>query len=170
MLPDGLTQGMIRDAVDIIEAKANLVPELYVVQPSVFSSAISTFGVFALDAVSPYKRLVATEYPDLAHGEIGLESKASTRPWAVQSHYNHAGWYVIWRYSVLGGKAVIHRVDVARLKETDWKYESSTAREGKGGRTHTFGVIRPSVVLARAAAYFVNGFGTPQWLFDDAAN
>jgi len=29
-----------------------------------------------------------------------LESKGSTRPWAIQSHYDHAGWYIVWRYAI----------------------------------------------------------------------
>jgi hypothetical protein len=152
-LPDGLTAAIIRDAVVIVEMKANLVPELYEVQPSVFSSAMSTFGVYALDQIGPYRRLVATKYPDLAMNGIGLESKASTREWAVQSHYNHAGWYVIWRYSVREGVAKVFRVDVVLLEERHWRYEPSTAREGKGGRTHTFRVLRPAVVLRHATIY-----------------
>lgn len=165
MLPDGLTTDIIREAVSVIEKKANLVPELYEVQPSAFSSVVSSFGVYALDAVSPYKRRQpATAYPDLWFNGVGLESKASTRRFAVQSHFNHAGWYVIWRYHVRNRIAVVHRVDAVLLKQSHWKYEGSTAGEGRGGRTHTFGVIQPASVLAGKAVYFTAG--SPQWFFD----
>lgn len=91
-----------------------------------------------------------------------LESKASTRPWAIQSHYNHAGWYIIWRYTVdetrqmKPGKAIaIWRVDIPFLEEEDWKYEKSKAREGAGGRTHTFGVGNPKEKLKGSIVYQV---------------
>ena len=43
------------------------------------------------------------------------------------------------------GKVVlIWRVDIPFLRQEDWKYESSKATEGRGGRTHTFGVKEPS--------------------------
>jgi hypothetical protein len=29
-----------------------------------------------------------------------LESKGSERPYAVDSHYDHEGWYIIWRYLI----------------------------------------------------------------------
>lgn len=29
-----------------------------------------------------------------------LESKASKWVWAIQSHYDHPGWYIVWRYLV----------------------------------------------------------------------
>ena len=97
-------------------------------------------------------------FPDLSlRGRLNppplhaLESKGSTRPWALQSHYNHSGWYVVWRYAVDAtrrlktGKAVaIWRVDIPFLSEEDWKYEGSKASEGRGGRTHTFGVKNPA--------------------------
>ena len=78
----------------------------------------------------------------------------------MQSHYNHAGWYIVWRYLVdptgmikAGKKVVIWRVDVAFLKEDDWKYEGSNAAEGRGGRTHTFGVKLPASRFSSAIAY-----------------
>jgi hypothetical protein len=48
-------------------------------------------------------------------------------------------------------------VDVAFLTETDWKYEGSGAAEGKGGRTHTFGIRNPASRLRGAAAYSLPG-------------
>jgi hypothetical protein len=89
-----------------------------------------------------------------------LESKASTRPWALQSHYNHAGWYIVWRYLVdpteiikPKRKVVIWRVDVVFLKQDDWKYETSKAAEGRGGRTHTFGIKLPASRIANAIVF-----------------
>lgn len=89
-----------------------------------------------------------------------MESKGTTRPWALQSHYNHAGWYIVWRYMVdptkiikPGKPVVVWRVDVAFLRENDWKYEGSKAGEGRGGRTHTFGVKNPADRFADAIVY-----------------
>lgn len=93
-----------------------------------------------------------------------LESKGSSRPWAIQSHYNHPGWYVVWRYLVdttetikPGHPVVIWRVDVVFLTANNWKYEGSGAGEDKGGRTHTFGVKNPAATLIGAAAYILPG-------------
>lgn len=93
-----------------------------------------------------------------------LESKGSTRPWAIQSHYNHPGWYIVWRYLVdptetfkLGCPVVVWRVDVVFLQKHNWKYEGSGAGEGKGGRTHTFGVKEAAKVLKGCAAYALKG-------------
>jgi hypothetical protein len=44
-------------------------------------------------------------------------------------------------------------VDVAFLNESDWKYETSKAAEGRGGRTHTFGVRLPASRFANAIVY-----------------
>ncbi len=93
-----------------------------------------------------------------------LESKGSTRPWAIQSHFNHPGWYIVWRYLVDPTESikpkhpvVVWRVDVAFLTSANWKYEGSKAKEGTGGRTHTFGVKRPADVLKGCAAYSFPG-------------
>ncbi len=43
------------------------------------------------------------------------------------------------------GKLVaVWRVDIPFLLKEDWKYEGSNAAEGRGGRTHTFGVKNPA--------------------------
>lgn len=97
---------------------------------------------------------------------LALESKGSTRPWAVQSHYDHPGWYIVWRYLVdpterikAHRSVVIWRVDVAFLNKKDWKYEPSRAGKGRGGRTHTFGLRRPADKLRHAAAYTLPNVG-----------
>jgi len=145
---------------------------LYFEQANVFSAIVGIFGVKALHAVSPYKKhkhpdVAQQRFPDLSlHGKLkppaaqALESKGSTRPWAIQSHYDHPGWYVVWRYMVdptesikPGRPVIIWRVDVVFLEKDDWKYEGSTAGQGGGGRTHTFGVRLPATKLKDAAAY-----------------
>lgn len=129
-------------------------------------------GTRALDAVSNYEKhkhlhTAQQRFPDLCRRGCGssdprhcLESKGSKRPWEIQSHYDHSGWYIIWRYlvdpteSIERGKPVITwRVDVAFLEKSDWKYESSSAGAEGGGRTHTFGVRRPSNKLKGCAVY-----------------
>jgi hypothetical protein len=71
---------------------------------------------------------------------------------------------VIWRYLVdltetykPGRPVIIWRVDVVFLTKKDWKYEKSSAGEGGGGRTHTFGVMNPSKTLKGAAVYTLPG-------------
>lgn len=146
--------------------------ELYYEQANVFSGIVGIVGVRALDAFSPYKRhkhpdVAQQRFPDLSLGgrlnpppELALESKGSTRPWAMQSHYDHPGWYIIWRYlvdatrKIKSGKAVVvWRVDVVFVNKSDWKYEGSSAGAQGGGRTHTFGLRLPAQTLRDAAAY-----------------
>ncbi|MGH2592680.1 MAG: hypothetical protein ACRDGG_04135, partial [Anaerolineae bacterium] len=106
-----------------------------------------------------------------------LESKGSKRPWALQSHYDHSGWYIVWRYLIdptmslePGKPVIIWRIDVIFLQKEDWKYEGSKAGLSGGGRTHTFGVKdvarklkgksvyrRKDVVLVGGKAVPVNG-------------
>ena len=171
-LPPGLAIGHVRKAIDYIERQAAELVDLYDEQANLFSGLVGILGVRALHALSPYKKhkhpdVAQQRFPDLSLGgklnpfpQHALESKGSTRPWAVQSHYNHPGWYVIWRYAVDPTKqmkaersVLIWRVDVAFLKKGDWKYEGSGAGEGRGGRTHTFGVKNPAKLLAHATVY-----------------
>ena len=174
-LPLSLDVAAIRRAIDYIEKALNDRDfiDLYFEQANVFSAIVGMFGTKALDSVSSYEKhrhsfAAQTRFPDLRRRgaptplrpEDCLESKASKRPWPIQSHYNHAGWYIVWRYLVdatgtikEGATLVIWRVDVVFLAEADWKYEGSTAGAGEGGRTHTFGVRRPAAKLRDCAAY-----------------
>ncbi len=162
--------------MDYVEKQTAELIDIYLEQANVFSAIVGIFGVKGLHAVSPYKKhkhpdVAQQRFPDLSLGgkitpppDEALESKGSSRPWAIQSHYNHPGWYVVWRYLVdttesikPGCPVVVWRVDVAFLTEADWKYEGSTAAEGQGGRTHTFGIVKPAKKLATAAAYTYPG-------------
>ncbi len=138
-----------------------------------FSAIVGIFGTKALDAMSNYEKhrhvdVAQQRFPDLRRRGSGLnptpneslESKASKRPWAIQSHYDHPGWYIVWRYLVdpteslePGKPVVIWRVDVVFLERSDWKYERSSAGESGGGRTHTFGVKNPAKKLKGKAVY-----------------
>jgi hypothetical protein len=176
LLPKDLKPIHIERAVEYVEKQTADLIDLYLEQANVFSAIVGIFGVKALHAVSPYKKhkhpdVAQQRFPDLSlSGRLdpppqqALESKGSTRPWAIQSHYNHPGWYIIWRYLVdttesikPGYPVVIWRVDVIFLTADDWKYEGSKAESGRGGRTHTFGVPNPAVKLAGAAAYALPG-------------
>ncbi len=66
----------------------------------------------------------------------------------------------MWRYAIdstkrmkKGRHVLIWRVDVPYLEKENWKYEGSKAAEGTGGRTHTFGIKNPAVVIAKAIVY-----------------
>jgi len=175
-LPNGLELVHIRKAVEFVERKASELVDLYFEQANVFSGIVGIFGAKALDSFSPYKRhkhpdVAQQRFPDLSFGgkqnpppDLALESKGSSRPWAIQSHYDHPGWYVVWRYAVDATRTirrdrpvVIWRVDVAFVGKEDWKYEGSRAGAGRGGRTHTFGLARPAEKLRDAAAYQLRG-------------
>jgi hypothetical protein len=171
-LPPQLKVGHIARAIEYIESEAGEATDVYFEQANVFSALIGIFGIRALHSLSPYKKhkhpdIAQQRFPDLSLGgkpnpppERALESKGTTRPWALQSHYDHPGWYIVWRYLVdpakiikRGRTVVIWRVDVAFLKKADWKYEGSKAAEGRGGRTHTFGVKHPAERFAGAIVY-----------------
>jgi hypothetical protein len=175
-LPKDLKSIHVTKAVDFIEREATDLVDLYFEQSNVFSGIVGILGAKALAAFSPYKRhkhpdTAQQRFPDLSlNGKLNpppveaLESKGSTRPWAIQSHYDHPGWYVVWRYTVdptetikPGKPVVIWRVDVVFITKTDWKYEGSKAGSAGGGRTHTFGLRRPAEKLAEAAAYSLPG-------------
>ncbi len=175
-LPSGLKLNHIEKAVDYVEKETAELIDIYFEQANVFSAVVGIMGTKGLHAVSPYKKhkhpdIAAQRFPDLSlNGKLNpppehaLESKGTTRPWALQSHYNHAGWYVIWRYLVdptqtmkPGFSVVVWRVDVPFLVSDNWKYEGSKAKEGQGGRTHTFGVKKPATILKGCAAYSMPG-------------
>lgn len=172
-LPPGLEIAAIHRAIASMEKDLAEFIDIYYEQANVFSAIVGILGTRALDTVSSYEKhrnidIAQQRFPDLKRRGSGpnpppnlsLESKGSKRPWAVQSHYNHPGWYIIWRYlidpteSLEEGKPVlVWRVDVAYLEKDDWKYEGSSAGEGQGGRTHTFGVKNPATKLKEKAVY-----------------
>jgi hypothetical protein len=147
--------------------------ELYFKQPNGFSVVVRFLAAKALDANSMYEKnrnidLAQQRFPDLKKRGSGarptpresLECKASKRPWAVQSHYDHSGWYIIWRYLVdptcslePDRPVIIWRVEVLFVEKGDWKYEGSTAGTRGGGRTHTFGLSHPAEKLKGKAVY-----------------
>jgi hypothetical protein len=172
-LPPGLTVTAIRKAVEYVERELADLVELYFEQANVFSALVGIYATKALDANSVYEKnrnidIAQQRFPDLKKRGSGaspspresLECKASKRPWAVQSHYDHSGWYIIWRYLVdptcsLEAKrpVIIWRVEVLFVEKGDWKYEGSTAGTGGGGRTHTFGLSHPAEKLKDKAVY-----------------
>src|SRR6266566_3100659 len=116
----------------------------------------------------PLLDLAQQRFPDLRKKGSGpnppplmsLESKASKRAWALQSHFDHSGWYIVWRYLVdptmsleEGKPVIIWRIDVVFLTKEDWKYAESSAGSSGGGRTHTFGLRNPAQKLKGRAVY-----------------
>lgn len=172
-LPPGLTVTAVRKAVEYIEKQMADLVAIYYEQANVFSALVSIYGAKALDANSVYEKsrnldVAQQRFPDLRRRGSGdpptpnesLESKASKRPWALQSHYDHPGWYIIWRYMVdptmslePGRSVIVWRVDVVFLLKEDWKYEGSTAGVTGGGRTHTFGLKDAARKLKDKAVY-----------------
>ncbi len=172
-LPSGLTTTAIQKAIDYIEKGLGDLVEIYLEQANVFSALVGIYGAKALDATSVYEKhrhqdLAQQRFPDLRKKGSGpnpsplvsLESKASKRAWALQSHYDHSGWYIVWRYLVdptmsleVSKPVIIWRVDVVFLTKEDWKYEASTAGTKGGGRTHTFGLRCAATKPKDAAVY-----------------
>jgi hypothetical protein len=180
-LPPGLTITHLKSAIDFVEEKAEELIDLYLEQANIFSAVVGIMGVRALDSLSPYKRhkhpdIAQQRFPDLSlRGKLdpppkeALESKGSSRPWAIQSHYNHPGWYIIWRYAIdptkrmkRGRPVLIWRVDIPFLTKEDWKYEGSTAAQGTGGRTHTFGIKSPATIIRKPIVYQAPQIGLSQ--------
>jgi hypothetical protein len=172
-LPPGLTVVAVKKAIAYVERGLADLVDLYFEQANVFSALVGIFATKALDANSVYEKRkhkdkAQTQFPDLKRRgsaeppspKESLECKASKRPWAVQSHYDHPGWYIIWRYLVdptcsleSAKPVIIWRVDVVFLEKEDWKYEKSTAGTVGGGRTHTFGLWKPASKLKGKAIY-----------------
>lgn len=172
-LPPGLEINAIKRAITYVESSLVEFIEVYIEQANVFSALVGIFGTKALDQVSNYEKhkhahTAQQRFPDLCKRGCArppepnhcLESKGSKRPWEIQSHYNHEGWYIIWRYLVdmsetiqQGHPLIIWRVDVVYLRKENWKYEKSGAGAGGGGRTHTFGVTKASKTLRGCAVY-----------------
>jgi hypothetical protein len=171
-LPPGLEPSAIRRAIDYMEKELTDLVEIYYEQANVFSAIVGIFGTRALNEFSNYEKNKHTDtaqqrFPDLCrkgfkpdNPQHCLESKGSKRHWAIQSHYDHPGWYIVWRYLVdktesfeAGKSVIIWRVDVVFLTKADWQYEGSSASEKGGGRTHTFAVIYPAKKLKDCAVY-----------------
>ncbi len=172
-MPPGLTLTAIRKAVEYVERELADFTDLYFEQANVFSALVGIYATRALDANSVYEKSrhvdeAQQRFPDLKKrgggpkppAEECLECKASKRPWAVQSHYDHPGWYIVWRYLVdttssleRDRPVVIWRVDVVFVQKSDWKYEGSKAGATGGGRTHTFGIRNPAKKLKGKAVY-----------------
>ncbi len=171
-LPPGLEPSAIRRAINYMEPALGELIEIYYEQANVFSAIVGIFGTRALNQFSNYEKhrhadTAQQRFPDLCRKGFKtddprhcLESKGSKRPWAIQSHYDHPGWYIIWRYlidtteSIEARKPVIiWRVDIVLLERSDWKYEKSSASQKGGGRTHTFGVKNAAMKLRGCAIY-----------------
>lgn len=172
-LPPRLTTNALGKAIDYIERELADFVDIYHEQANVFSAIVGILGTKALDTVSSYEKhrhidTAQQRFPDLKRRGSGnkpkpresLESKASKRPWAIQSHYDHPGWYIVWRYLVdptmsiePDRPVVIWRIDMVFLEKSDWKYEGSSAGETGGGRTHTFSVKYPASKLKDCAVY-----------------
>ena len=172
-LPPSLNAAQVRRAVDYMERELADFAPIALRNPRGFASVVRNFGISALSKFSGHEKVrhlntAQQRFPDLRRRGAGpnpspnesLESKASKRPWAIQSHYDHPGWYIVWRYLVdptetLAPKkpVVIWRVDVVFLEKSDWKYEKSGAGAAGGGRTHTFGVKNAAAKLRDKAAY-----------------
>jgi hypothetical protein len=168
-----LTLSAVRKSVEYIEKELSQLIDIYYEQANVFSALVGIYGVRALDTFSVYEKsrhkdVAQQRFPDLKKRgsrtppapQVALESKGSKRPWELQSHYDHPGWYIVWRYLVDPTESIepdkpviIWRVDVIFVQKTDWEYQGSKAGPGGGGRTHTFGLKNPAKKLQGKAVY-----------------
>jgi len=138
-LPHKLTLVDIRKAAEYMEKELAEFVDIYYEQANVFSAIVGILGTRALDQFSSYEKhrhkdIAQQRFPDLKRRGSGaspapgdsLESKGSKRPWQIQSHYDHPGWYIVWRYLVDTTESferkkpvIIWRVDVVYLKKSD---------------------------------------------------
>jgi hypothetical protein len=173
VLPPGLTLASLRKSIEYIERELAELIDIYYEQANVFSALVGIYGVRALDSFSVYEKsrhrdVAQQRFPDLKKrgaptplpANLALESKGSKRPWEIQSHYDHPGWYIVWRYLVdptesieVRKPVIIWRVDILFLRKEDWEYQASKAGPSGGGRTHTFGLRQPSKKLTNKAVY-----------------
>lgn len=149
-LPPKLNIRHIREAIEFVETRAEEWLDIYLEQANIFSGVIGILGIRALHSLSPYKRhkhpdIAQQRFPDLSlNGKLNpppneaLESKGSTRGWAIQSHYDHPGWYIIWRYAVdptkrmkKGREVLIWRVDIPFLNERIGNMRRVRRRKGR---------------------------------------
>lgn len=138
-LPPGLTIAHLKSAIDYVEEQAEELIDLYYEQANIFSGVVGIMGVRALDSFSPYKKhkhpdIAQQRFPDLSlKGRLNpppreaLESKGSIRDWPIQSHYDHPGWYIVWRYAIdptkrmkPGRSVLVWRVDIPFLTKEHW--------------------------------------------------
>ena len=111
-LPPGLKVSQARRAIQFVERELSDLVEIYYEQMNVFCGIVGIFGTKALDAVSNYEKPRRTDtrqqrFPDLCRRGSReprqpcdwLESKGSKRPWAIQSHDDHPGWYIVYAIS-----------------------------------------------------------------------
>lgn len=172
-LPPGLTLASMQKSVEYIERALAELVDIYYEQANVFSALVGIYGVRALDTLSIYEKsrhrdVAQQRFPDMKRRgsrtppppKLSLESKGSKRPWELQSHYDHPGWYIVWRYLVdptgsieKGRPILIWRVDIVFLEKQNWEYQGSKAGPAGGGRTHTFGLKNPGQKLRGKAVY-----------------
>ena len=172
-LPPGLTAGRLGRVISSVENEVEQFVDVYFEQANVFSTLVGIFAARAFSALTVYEKprhsdLAQQRFPDLKRRgsadpplpNDSLEIKASLRPGAVPARYDHPGWYCVIRYLIdptgtiePGRHIVIWRMHMAFLSTSDWKYEGSAASAGGGGRTHTFGVIRPAAKFRDAAVF-----------------
>ena len=107
-LPPGLTIGQLGRVVASVENEVEQFVDVYFEQANVFSALVGIFTARAFSALTVYEKprhsgLAQQRFPDLKRrgsadppaANDSLEIKASLRPWAVQAHYDHPGWYCI---------------------------------------------------------------------------
>ena len=112
-LPPGLTVGQLGRVISSVGDEVEQFIDVYFEQANVFSALVDIFAARAFSALTVYEKprhsdLAQQRFPDLKRRgsadppspNDSLEIKASLRPWAVQAHYDHPGWYCIIRYLV----------------------------------------------------------------------
>ncbi len=79
----------------------------------------------------------------------------STIAAALAMGYDSIGIEIDPEFFKIAERAIpkLAQVDVAFQSREDWKYEGSKAGEGRGGRTHTFGVKQPADRFANAIVF-----------------
>jgi len=154
------TQNFFRTILE--EAGINLSE---IIQANNFSGVVSNVFTKKLSDNSEYKNYHDQRYPDLMHPTlgIGLEIKASNRPWkGGEGHNGHSGWHIIVCYEILqnGGIEVV-QAEIANLigfesENSDWAYQGSKRNENNSQRTETYITTAIGTAKLRDGSVYLN--------------
>jgi len=136
-----------------------------IIQANNFSGIVSNVFTKKLSDISKYKLNHDQRYPDLMYveKEIGLEVKASNKPWkGGEGHNGHSGWHIIVCYTILSdGDIEFVQAEIANLNgfetdSSDWKYQGSKRNTMNSQRTETYITTATGTAKLRDGSVYLN--------------
>jgi hypothetical protein len=135
------------------------------IQSNNFSGVVSNVFTKKLSDASVYCSFHDQRYPDLMHRikKIGLEVKASNKPWkGGEGHNGHSGWHIIACFQLLSnGDIEFVQVEIAELRgfetdNSDWKYQGSKRNSNDSQRTETYVTTPVGTAKLRDGSVYLN--------------